>query len=289
MDLGSLMDPAQQGAGGGEDLAAKLQNPILRNALLSAGLQMMTGGWGNSVQQIAAGLGAGAQGAGDTAAGIQKVAQHQADQQFAAEQGAATRASHEKVAQITGESREAAAQVRGLFSIERARIALEKASPNDAIHYRAEARKILENNITNMASFDDVTKTRMIEEKAATMYQNDLDRGWVRRPGGGLVPPTQGPGSASSVGQPQSMGNSSAQTPVPTGKKTSVSLDTLLADPTFGKQLALDLSTPEGQARVLKANPGLAREIDLWMRRQQLQNLPGQPLQQQRGFAFPLG
>lgn len=74
-----------------------LAQPENRNAMLSAGLQLMTGGWGNTTQQIAQAIGAGAESAGRTQQ-IQKT-EEQEEERFAASQGnqAANRAQRERL------------------------------------------------------------------------------------------------------------------------------------------------------------------------------------------------
>lgn len=247
-----------------------LSDPRARSALISAGLQMMTGGWGNGVQQLGSALGAGAQGY----AGMDKMLydRAQADKELAqkASEGAAQRAQSETNTRIAADSRNEVAQLRTEAMLERTRMNLSaKATPSEALKYRQEARKVYEGNILNMSKPQEAREAE-IEDLASRMYDADRARGV----GGGAATSTGGPSGAG----PQGQGGTGPATQAPkatsTGEK-GPTLDQLMADKTNGPRVQELLSTPEGQAELIKRNPNLKSQIDDYNRRKaQEQYLP---------------
>lgn len=119
---GRLMQPAapqQQQPG-------VLSDPAMQAAMLSFGLQAMSGGWGNGVQQAAQALGAGAQGAG---AYTQQARQRELEEQAIADReaergerrrsGEAQRQTQLEVARIGANSRQEIAALRAGAALDR--------------------------------------------------------------------------------------------------------------------------------------------------------------------------
>lgn len=115
-DLGGMMpggSPPQGGGSGASTWQSLVNDPVSRSALISMGLQLMAGSHGGSpVQNLGLAIGAGAEGAGNTAKSIQS--QQMADREFNAKQdeGEKNRASHEKIAQMGSDSRNEVAQIK---------------------------------------------------------------------------------------------------------------------------------------------------------------------------------
>lgn len=267
-DFGALLQPVQQA---GDDISSKMKDPIVRSAMLSAGLQMMTGGWGNGTQQLAAGIGAGAQGAAATAGALQEQGLKDQARQDKMTEGAANRASHEKVASIGADSRQEVAHIRGIYSNERARIALAKAPPDIASKMIDQARKIVEGGIGNL-SLPDAAKTQLIMDKAAELYQLHGELGATTRD------EKANAGVGSGLSSPAKLGAA-----VPAKAGSGPTLEQLLADPTAGPRAQQDLQTPEGRGRLAMRFPSMKAEIE------KRGNIPFFPtLNQLRGF-FPSG
>ncbi len=184
-NLGARM-PSQSAAGGGttwQDFVRKNQA-----GLASMGAQMMIGAPGGILSNLGAGLAKFDEGNALTEQeNHARAAQQQALASKEAE-GEANRASHERASKYTADtgaaSREAVAELRGKYSADRAELALQKAQPSVALKYRTEARKIVEAGIGNLG-VDDITRTKMIDEKANQMYQDDIARGRLKEPGAG--------------------------------------------------------------------------------------------------------
>lgn len=255
-DFGALLQPVQQA---GDDISSKMKDPIVRSAMLSAGLQMMTGSWGNGTQQLAAGIGAGAQGAAATAGAMQEQGLKDQARQDKLSEGSLNRASHEKVAQIGSDSRTEVASIRGMFSLDRARMALQKAPPDVASKMIDQARKIVEGSIGNL-SLDDRSKTELVMNKAAELYQ--------------LHEQLAGTAGEQPAGKP---GLSSPEAGAPVAKPAkATSLQDLLQSPIAGARAQQDIQTAEGRATLKARFPALAAQIDRWPLRKELESVPGQ-------------
>lgn len=123
-DLGGMMpggSPPQGGGSGASTWQSLVNDPVSRSALISMGLQLMAGSHGGSpVQNLGLAIGAGAEGAGNTAKAIQSQQINDRDFQAKQEEGDKNRASHEKIGQMGADSRNEVAQIRSEAMIQRA-------------------------------------------------------------------------------------------------------------------------------------------------------------------------
>ena len=262
--LGDLMQPG--GAPGEEPASGSwsdlVKDPIARSALMGFGLQMMTGGWGNGTQQLAAGLGAGNTSAAATSEAMQK--QMEADDKSAesAANHAADRQNRLEVAKIGADSRVEQVHIRGEMALERARLTTAaKIPPDQMVRYRAEARKIVEGNLANMA-LPQAQRSQMIEEEMARIWDTDQ-----KRRGIGTAPnDSQKPADAATVtdktqtGTAGTAGKPTAQNPAPAPAQRPEdhpSTKAALSDPQIRQMLA----TPAGQAELRKMAPGKAETL----------------------------
>lgn len=272
--FGDLMKPGgepgqEPEAGSWSDL---VKDPIARSALLGFGLQMMTGGWGNGTQQLAAGLGAGATSAAGTSEAMQK--QLEADDKAAetASNQAANRANAVKVAQIGADSRVEGANIRGQARLDAiAATAQHKIPADQLVKYRAEARKIVEGNPQNMA-MTNADRETMINDIAMRTYDADqIRRGQGAAPSqNGSPKPTETPGAAV-PGQspaPASTGKPTAQNPTPTRPEDEPGVKAALQNP----QMRQLLATPDGQAELRKRYGGKAETMIRAWNLHQLEN-----------------
>lgn len=252
--------------------SSKLQDPIVRSAMLSMGLQLMTGGWGNGTQQLAAGIGAGAAGAEGTAKALQAQAKDERDHEWEVEKHGASQANQaanrkqsETNARIAADSRAEVANIRGEFSMQRAALAAGAKNNNETKQWQADRDAYLKqarSNINNMTKDEKELISSADEYATSKMHARRLEA----PNGGGAAGP-----SAAGGGNGNSAGESGQRTPFtkPTGTEApKVSsenqpaklIERMAGDPKFGSQFQADLATPEGQARILKANKNLKKE-----------------------------
>lgn len=124
VDLGSLMPSAvgEATSGAGNTWQGLVSDPVSRAAMMSFGLQLMTGGYGNGLQQIGVAGGKAGEAAGRTAGALQEQGNLETARADKNQEGAANRASHEKVANIAGDSRSEVANIRSQAMLERANL-----------------------------------------------------------------------------------------------------------------------------------------------------------------------
>ena len=225
-----------------------------RNAIITAGLHMMTGGYG-----LGSALGAGLESlSSQNAAMSGQLAQEQKYEEASTEKER-DRASREKVAETSADSRERVAEARIQAMLERTRMNLEAKVGNAslALRYRTEARKIVEGNINNL-QLSQSEREVMTDQLASQMYDTDVARGRV----------PQGAGPQNSAGGPDYSGMGGGEAPAkkpaaPAAEKSNAptSLEKLANDPTHGARVREMLKTPEGQQELLKLNPRLKDDL----------------------------
>jgi len=239
----------EQDAGTWSDL---VQDPVARSALLGMGLQLMTGGWGNATQQLAAGLGAGATSAAGTSEALQKQLESEDKMASAEANQSANRANALKIAELNANNRVEIANLRGQARLDAiAAQAASKIPANDLIKYRAEARKIVEGNVSNMA-LPQIERETLINDIAMRTYEADqFRRGAAGNPGAPAASSPNAPAAAPGavpgrLPAPQSGAKPAAQNP----KGAS----SALANPEIQRML----STPEGRDELKRRNPQAA-------------------------------
>lgn len=262
--IGGVMPDESGGPQGG--LSSAIQQIMLKNYIQSALLGFAAPTWGGAGNAV---YNAASNAANTDSAGNEAVLKEGVREQESAQSAQLAReqmASHEKVAQITGESRQAAAEIRGKASIERAHIALQKLPANEQAKWTDIARKIVENNFANL-NLDPLTKSQMIREEAARQYGAASDRaaatGTPADPEASTEPSAKTPDAAESG---SGGGVVPEKKPAAGAKGGPVDLGKMMADPTHGAQFKADLNTAAGQAKILKANPGLKPQIDAYNR-----------------------
>ena len=252
---GRLMQPAtpqQQQPG-------VLSDPAMQAAMLSFGLQAMSGGWGNGIQQAAQALGAGAQGAG---AYTQQARQRELEEQAIADReaergerrrsGEAQRQTQLEVARIGANSRQEIAALRAGAALDRVNDrtliaqmqARQRAEAAAGANYTRQLTAIAQ-DVTMMgnASARAAAEARIRQEYDTTMariqqlYPVAADGGG--QPGGlstvnPAVPPTAAPPAAAPSARP-STGAAPAAVPPPGA-----------AAPAPPNQRYVDVNTPPG-------------------------------------------
>ena len=272
-ELGALVAP-QQGGG----WSKLLEDPISRSALLSFGLQAMTGGWGNGTQQLAAALGAGATGAGATAEAMQKQAQFQqtaddrlgesqANRESREREAELNRASREEISRITADNRLDVTRERVSGMLERARLTRQPQTSQELKFYNDQLGKV------GMAMRDEMDKMgvkgnareELIKARALERLEDARRQGLFGPSGGGAA------GSAPAA-KPAPSPEPDAGSPPP-GRNSSVDVglfppriilgeanvlyNKLKDDPKVGPQFQQDLQTPEGRAKIIAKFPVL--------------------------------
>ena len=250
--LGDLMSPVpkeEQDAGTWSDL---VQDPVARSALLGMGLQLMTGGWGNATQQLAAGLGAGATSAAGTSEALQKQLESEDKMASAEANQSANRANALKIAELNANNRVEIANLRGQARLDAiAAQAASKIPANDLIKYRAEARKIVEGNVSNMA-LPQIERETLINDIAMRTYEADqFRRGAAGNPGAPAASSPNAPAAAPGAVPGQSPAPQSGAKPAAQNPKGASSA---LANPEIQRML----STPEGRDELKRRNPQAA-------------------------------
>lgn len=255
MGLGGFMQPEATPDGG---WTAFLNDPIKRAGLLSFGLQAMTGGWGNGTQQLASALGAGASGMGATAGHLQETAEKNRAFTEKGEEGAANRASHEKIAGITSDSRTEVANIRAQASIDRAMITHPPQNNVEQKFYQEslkEVRKTIEGDLGSLKLSDD-QREKLIRARALERLDEARNKGMFG-------------GSATGVGA----GAPSASTPAPTapagetptatsGTPKGASWEQLRAMPGFDEKMR----DPEWRKKLEQARPDLRSNLHYYDR-----------------------
>ncbi len=243
MGLGGLVAPRSEQGGG--SWTSMLQDPVARSALLSFGLQAMTGGWGNGTQQLAAAVGAGAQGAEGTANAIRAQELNNRDFQAKQEEGAANRASHEKISAGNQASRQ---EVANITADSRRDV---EASRHESRMARIQAQlaqdpKILhEYNSTYARALAEGQKNQIISRKTDEQVRQDavnaadvaIDRAIKAQQAHKAGQPVGGqPGAAASAA------------PSASGYRNDVTLDQIMSSAKSGPDAQQKMQTPEGRA-----------------------------------------
>jgi hypothetical protein len=256
--VGGVMPDDNGGQGGG--LSNVLQQVMFKNYLQSALLGLATptwGGAGNAVYNAAASA-ANTDAATNEAIGKESVREQESAQN--AELQREQMASHEKVASITGESRQAAAEIRAKASIDRAHIALQKLPASEQAKWTEIGRKIIENNFANL-NLDPLTKSQMIREEAARQYGAASDRAAAGGPAANPEASTEGATTPAGIGAGDSGGGVvPGKTPATGAKGGPLDFSKIMADP-GGRAL---LNTPDGQKQLLARDPTLKSKIDAY-------------------------
>jgi hypothetical protein len=263
--------PAQPAGGAGSDWGSFLSDPRGRAALISFGLQAMTGGYGNGVQQLGAALGAGAQGAGGMDKIIYDRAQAEKEMSQKASEGAANRAQSETNARIAADSRNEVAQTRTEGMLQRAALIHGPQNNQEMNIYSKAAADYMKKEKDNqlLSKKPDEQIRAEADAWAKSVLANARDASGVRSQGGAL--PSDGPGDiggASSTGGPQTggpTGQGGQGTPGAPGNASSkpMTLDSLLAEKGPGPdQFRSLIQTPQGQAQLLALRPNIKPFID---------------------------
>ena len=230
-----------------------LKDPVSRSALLGFGMQLMTGGWGNGVQQAGAALGAGAASAGGTAKALNDFETEQQMRGDKLNEGAATRAQSEKNARIGADSRAEVANIRTQAMLERSRMVQGARTPDEGKIVAEALRKYELEERKNQF----LTK-KTDEEIAAGAYdhsQRVLQAYRATKGQSGGATRTDGPQGAGTV---EPGGTVPGATPGKATSKNAPSWEQSLKRPDFAQLL----QTPEGRAKILKMRPDFASQIE---------------------------
>lgn len=229
-----------------------VNDPVSRAAMMSFGLQLMTGGWGSGLSQIGQAGGKAAEAAGKTAGAIQEQGNLEIDRANKEKEGEANRSNQLAVAKTAAASREEVAGIRADSRKEIETMKLQKAPSSVAIKYLTEARKIIENNVSNM-SLSNEQREVMIRELANRLYSGDADRGLV--PAG---TPGAAPGAVSGEGGAKIAG----EKPATESKGASKPWDQYINIP----GVAEALKDPAFRERLGKEHPEYKTRIQLYER-----------------------
>lgn len=264
-DLGSMMSPVpkeEQDAGTWSDL---VQDPVARSALLGMGLQLMTGGWGNATQQLAAGLGAGATSAAGTSEALQKQLESEDKMASAEANQSANRANALKVAQIGADSRAEVANIRSAAMLERTQLVQGAKGPDEMRLYNDVYKKTHDRGMADKfltRETDEVIQQRAVEAAQRALVEARVAK--ARLPGGDA-------GASSPNPAPVAPGAVPGRLPVPGAPGTPAAqtsiLDRALADPKMGPVIQQKLSTPEGQMELIGRNKANRVLVEEWNKR----------------------
>ena len=281
-DIGQLIDPQAQQGGSWDQL---LKDPVTRSAMLSAGLQLMTGWWGNGAQQLAAGIGAGAAGAAGTAASIQQQGINSRDFEAKKEEGAANRSSREREAAANRTSRESIEGDKTATRLEVEGIRHEGRLARIAA--MSGAKSAQENSVFNTAykrAYDDLGRMKVTPEERETAAMDAGRRAmWVYRDAQGKETPgtSTGAPSATAPGSP-SPGKNTAPAPAKSGaSKSQQSIQELIQG--FEAQHgpgSFDKAFTNPETRKGLRTRGFESDVDLFER---LRGLPSTSIPSTRG------
>lgn len=263
-DLGGMIPPDEgQGKGTWTELVSdpktkEALDAANRNMMISAGLQMMVPQWGGPMANVAMGLGKGFESAGKTADSI--MANEQDIRNFNAKQqeGEATRASHEKVAQIGADSRLQVAQERVSGMLERAHLIRGPQGQIEMKMFLDAKNKYMHDEANNQL----LSKmTRAQQDEAASAYAKEsLEQArnatGIRSQGSALPGEEAAPNLASPT--PPAAGVPAA--PAASSAKSAPSFNELRQNPDFEKAL----SDPNFRAQLAAKRPDLSALIQQW-------------------------
>lgn len=262
--FGDLMAPAQPGAqqeegGTWSDL---VQDPVARSALLGFGLQMMTGGWGNGTQQLAAGLGAGATSGAATSEALQKQLESEDKAASAEANQAANRANSMEIAKLNNASRQeiAANRIEGMLA--RTQMNLAGKSPDELKQYNKDRDFYLK--AIGMGTSGITTPTPEMLAKAEEYATNEaakraaLKGGTPGTPGASSPNGPVAPGAAVPGQSPGAVTGQNSPAQIAPGEK---GVTAAMQNPEIQRLL----STPDGQNELKKRNPQAAAVlIERW-------------------------
>jgi hypothetical protein len=210
--------------------------------MVSAGLQMATGGWGNFGQQAAASLGAGA----SAASGTQ---QAQFDTQEKNAQQEAERQNKRDVASIGAQSRQEVASIRSQAMLERSRLTQGAKTPQEA----KVASDAYQKSLATLRAAQ-IISGKTDEEIEATAEADSTKALAIHRAaqGGGKAPDTGAVGAVA---------------PAPAAKPTSAAATKKQSDALWLKiqnnpDYAAAIATPEGRAKLKETYPEFKSQID---------------------------
>lgn len=248
---------APQAAGG---WGQYLSDPANRAFMISAGLQMATGGWGNTGQQIAAALGKGA----EAASGTQQVAFEQAEKekevQRRSSEAAAGRKTQMDIAKLGASSREdiARARIEGMLARTTMNLQAKENNPQLWLKHLTEARKTVEGNLANL-SLGEEEREAMIEALARKRFEADPAGVSGRSPkassGGGAS--SGGASSGSTEITPAKKKKAKAEAEAEAEAKIEALWNKIQAHPKF----AATMSTAAGRQELKEAHPKIAYKI----------------------------
>lgn len=262
-DLGSLIP---QGIGdvasaAGNTWSSLVSDPdptkaaIKQNALISAGLQLMAGGTGNTMQQFAQAGGKAAQSAGETVGAMQEAQRHTQAGADKKEASALDRKSHEEVARIGADSRQEVAQVKIEGMLERSRLIHGPQNDKEMqIYSKARSdffKKEKDNQILSRKSDSQILAEA--DTYAKEQLRGARDATGVRSQGaplesGGPAPISGAPGPSPTPGQP---GAGAQSAPKPTW-------DQIKSNPKIQELL----QSAAGRKTLVRERPDLRDEIE---------------------------
>lgn len=279
-DLGSLLSPPSETPTGQKagTWTEYLQDPVARSALLSFGLQALTGGWGGPGQQMAAAIGAGAQGAAGTAKQIQGAE----TERLVLDEKEKDRKNRLDAAKIAADSRAEVANIRSEAMLQRAALVhpphtdAEIKAYKDAYlkYYDAEKKNAAisanpKTDLEIMAGADNFAKTALAGMRAVGAGGGPMHLG---APGAGagagseVTLPNLGAGAV----PPQGGGA------VPPGKAAAGAkvrtLADALKDPKLKAVLEPKLQSNEGIAAIEAARPDWKGELQYYKNREVIPN-----------------
>ncbi len=253
-ELGALM-PKEPNAPENSWMAL-LKSPFVQGAAQALASGNMSGG--NTLREVLGSTPYGSQ--SEQLTEQNQYARKQAEQERSDKlsEGAANRASHEKVANIQSEGRITAKQIGADASMYRADLLFNKAPADQKAKFLALAEKSVAATLGNI-SLDDRTRTELVVKKAAEYYQAQQEMGGVK-PGAAS---TSAPPSAGTASPAPSGG--SAQTDTQTNGTPTPTIDNLLkSNNPMASQFRQDLSSAEGRKKILddpKVNNRIKDEI----------------------------
>lgn len=263
--FGDLMAPqsgAEPETGSWSDL---VKDPVARSALLGFGMQMMTGGWGNGTQQLAAGLGAGATSAAGTSEALQKQLEAEDKAASAEANQGANRANSLAIAKLNADSRAEVAGIRTAAMLERTQLIQGAKGPDEMKLYNDVYQKTLiqgQKDKILTGEKDDQVQQRAIDAAQRALVEARAAR--ARLPGASEATSQNGAVTGTGTGQGQTgtavTGQNSA------AQKPHV-LDQALADPKMGPIIQQKLSTPEGQMELIQRNKSNKLLVEEWNKR----------------------
>jgi hypothetical protein len=284
-DLGSLLSPPSETPTGQKagTWTEYLQDPVARSALLSFGLQALTGGWGGPGQQMAAAIGAGAEGAAGTAKQIQGAE----TERLALDEKEKDRKNRLDAAKIAADSRAEVANIRSEAMLQRAAMIRGPTTDTEIKAYKEAYNKYYTTEKNN-AAISANPKTDLEIMTNADIYAKNVLAGMRQiggSPGGGgpMHLGAPGAGAGAGAGSEVTLPNlgAGAVSPqgggaVPPGKAAAGAkvrtLADALKDPKLKAVLEPKLQSNEGIAAIEAARPDWKGELQYYKNREVIPN-----------------